>query len=419
MQFKNEKIRYNEEYFGYLVGFPDGQIIITKKSAKALLESNSNFESINQHKLEQIEIKKGFFLNTPPLIWLEITKKCNLTCPHCYIDGGIERENELTTEEILEIIDDIADMGVWAIAITGGEPTLHPDFSKIVQYARKRNLLVGVATHGLHLTDKLLSELPTDGLIISVSIDDLHLKNKGSDIEFKIATDAILRCIKYGFHTNIMTNTNKKNVDKLDNLVKWAEKNEVSVRSVPFSPIGDRAKKYASVLENTPEDAYKVAKFWFKEMKWEHEYHQKVGLCVGVIFNYGLTLAYMSQRCSSGRFLSYICSDGTVYPCTMCAGEKIFSPGNLKDIKFSQLWKQQWEIREKSWDDFKETCSSCPLNSAEYYCSARCPAMSHARHNNFSSCGASPFEKVSLVVRTSMLESYESLSLANENNEKK
>lgn len=413
MSINKNNVRYNKEYFGYLAGFPDGKIIITTDSAGELLTSGASFEEISKHRLEHLEISQGFHLNTPPLIWLEITKKCNLKCPHCYIDGGLARDNELSTAEILTIIDDLADMGVWAIAITGGEPTLHPDFILFVEHARKRNLLVGVATHGLHLTDKLISKLPKEGVIISISIDDLHVQHKNPDTEFAVATEALLRCMKHGLHANIMTATNRKNVDDLEKIISWGESHDVSVRSVPFSPIGDRAKKYAEELENVPEDVHKAARFWLKEMAWEHRYHEKVGLCVGLIFNYGLTLAYMSRRCSSGRFLAYICADGTVYPCTMCAGENILSPGNIREQPFSQLWQSEWAIRKRSWDDFRETCEGCPVNNEHYYCSARCPAMSHARNGNYHSCGASAFEKLSLIVRTSMLESFE-MSQVNE-----
>lgn len=410
-------IRFNKEYFGYLVGFPDGKIIMTKPSAGHLLEAGKSYEEILQHRLDNLEIKQDFFLNTPPLVWLEITKRCNLTCQHCYIDGGDIRENELTSEEIIKVIDNLADMGVWAIAITGGEPTLHEDFAMFVIHARKRGLLVGIATHGLHLSNALLAQLPKEGVIISISIDDLHVKNKNPESEFNIASSALLRCVEHGFHANIMTNTNRKNIDQLEKIITWGEEHNISVRSVPFSPIGDRAKRHAIELENIPEDVNKAAKFWLKEMTWEHKYHEQVGLCVGLIFNYGLTLAYMSKRCSSGRFLAYICSDGTVYPCTMCAGEKIFSPGNIKEKTFSELWKDKWIIRTKSWDDFQDTCDGCPINNESYYCSSRCPAMSHARHGDFNSCGASPFEKVSLIVRTSMLESFELAQQENNNNE--
>src|SRR5262249_28227228 len=146
-----------------------------------------------------------------------------------------------------------------------------------------------------------------------------------------------------------------------------------------------------------------AARFWLRECQWEHEYHQRVGLCVGAIFNYGLSLSYMTRRCSSGRYLAYICADGTVYPCTMCAGEEILSPGSIREVPFSTLWRNDWEIRRYSWDNFSATCDGCVINTPDYYCASRCPAMSNARHGTLFQCGASAFEVASTVVRTALL----------------
>jgi len=81
MAINKNNVRYNKEYFGYLVGFPDGKIIIVKHSAQELLESGASYEEINEHRLERLEISQGFHLNTPPLIWLEITKKMQPEMP--------------------------------------------------------------------------------------------------------------------------------------------------------------------------------------------------------------------------------------------------------------------------------------------------------------------------------------------------
>ncbi|MBK8545457.1 MAG: radical SAM protein [Caulobacteraceae bacterium] len=137
---------------------------------------------------------------------------------HCYIDGGAPRENEMSSDEIHKLIDEFADMGVWAIAFTGGEPTMHPDFVSFVQHARQRDLLVGIATNGLFLSDEVLQQLPRDGVIISVSLDDLHIGGNKPDSDFAVASRAILRSQHYGFPTNIMTNTHSRNIDRLNSL---------------------------------------------------------------------------------------------------------------------------------------------------------------------------------------------------------
>ena len=397
-----DPIRFNEEYFGYIAGFPNGDIRLLDRAALPLLQRNAPLYEFAPYLLEKIALPSNFHLNTPPLVWLELTKRCNLTCPHCYIDGGEPRANELSTPALLRIVDDLANMGTWAIAVTGGEPTMHPDFSKIVNHIRDRGMLVGIATNGMFINEKLLASLPKTGVIVSVSLDNLHFPEHRWAKEFRSVEKAIKLCHEKGFRTNIMTNSNTRNTRVLEDLIRWARENRVSVRSVPFSPLG-RGKNYPE-LENKTEDVNSMAEFWLEECLWEHEYHDEVGLCVGAIFNYGLSLAYMSQRCSSGRYLCYICSDGTVYPCTMCAGEKVFSPGSVRGMSINELWRSDWEIRNLNWSNFADTCASCVVNEPGVYCSGRCPATSHARHGKFFGCGCSDFEKVSTVVRTVLLQ---------------
>ncbi|MGB8510864.1 MAG: radical SAM protein [Pyrinomonadaceae bacterium] len=399
------RVRYNPEYFGFIVGFPDGEIVLVKPTAMSVLHPQVTREELAPYLLTDLEVPDGFHLSTPPLVWLELTRRCDLACPHCYIDGGRARPHEMSTERWRALLDEMAGMGVWAVAFTGGEPTMHPDFAELVRYARGLDLLVGVATHGLFLTDELLDSLPRDGVIISVSVDDLHKGRGGRESSAKRAMESILRARSKGFLTNVMTNTHRENIDGLSELMRWAESNGVSVRSVPFSPMG-RAKMRRD-LENSPDDVERAAEFWLRECEWEHQYHREAGLCVGVIFNYGLSLGYMTRRCSSGRFLCYVAADGAVFPCTMCVSEKVFAAGSVRERPFADVWREHWEIRDYSWANFASTCEGCVINDPKYYCASRCPAMSHARNGTYFGCGASEFEILSTIHRTSLLEQTE------------
>lgn len=396
------RVRYNAEYFGFIVAFPDGEIVLAAPTAMTVLHEQVSKAELAPHLLETLPVVDDFHLATPTLAWLELTRRCDLACPHCYINAGQRRANELTTERWLELLEEMAAMGVWAVAFTGGEPTLHPDFIELVDRARRLDLLVGIATHGLFLTDDFLARLRRDGVIISISIDDLHVGRRGHAVPTELAMESILRAQAHGFLTNVMTNTHRRNVGALGQMMDWAEQNGVSVRSVPFAPIG-RGKLHRE-LENTPGDVEQAAEFWLRECEWEHEYHRQAGLCVGVIFNYGLTLSYMTSRCSSARFLCYVASDGTVFPCTMCAAEELFPAGSVRERSFTEVWRDDWEIRRYSWANFAETCEGCPINDPRYYCSSRCPAMSYARHGTYFACGASEFEILSTIRRTELLE---------------
>lgn len=399
------RVRFNREYFGFIVAFSEGDILLADHSAAAVLHEQVRREELEPHLLSTLEVVDGFHLATPPLMWLELTRRCDFSCPHCYIHGGRRRQSEMPTERWLELLDEMAEMGVWAVAFTGGEPTLHPAFVELVRYARERDLLVGIATHGMNLSAELLEELPRDGVIVSVSIDDLHVRRRNLDSPTDMAKEAILRAQSHGFLTNVMTNTHRYNIHNLKDMMGWAEQHGVSVRSVPFSPLG--RGKHRRDLENTAADVELAAEFWLRECEWEHEYHRRAGLCVGSLFNYGLSLGYMTRRCSSGRFLGYVASDGTVFPCTMCASEELFAAGSVHDRPFSEVWREEWEIRGYSWANFADTCHGCPINDERHYCSARCPAMSHARHGTYFECGASEFEILSNIRRTAMLEASE------------
>jgi radical SAM protein with 4Fe4S-binding SPASM domain len=396
------RVRFNAEYFGFVVGFPDGEILLAAPSAMSVLHPQVRRDELSPHVLPELNVRPGFHLSTPPLVWLELTRTCNLDCPHCYIHGGRPREDEMNPERWHGIIDEMADMGVWAVAFTGGEPTLYPAFSELVIHARKRDLIVGIATHGMFLTHELLDGLPRENVIFSVSIDDLHVGRRGHNSPSELGKQAILRAQDHGFLTNIMTSTNRQNIGGLATLMDWARSHGVSIRSVPLSPIG-RGKKHRE-LECSTGDVERAAHFWLREREWEHEYHRQAGLCVGVIFNYGLSLAYMTRRCSSARFLCYVASDGTLFPCTMCASENLFPTRSVRDHPFAEVWRSDWEIRNYSWDNFAETCNGCPINDPRYYCASRCPAMSHARNGHYFGCGASEFEKQSTIYRTALLE---------------
>ncbi len=93
---------------------------------------------------------------------IELTFRCNLHCTHCYCPPG-RRQEELSTEEILEIIDELARMGTLFLLMTGGDPLLRKDFPRIYRHAKQAGLLITVFTNGTLIDDRiaeLWEELP-------------------------------------------------------------------------------------------------------------------------------------------------------------------------------------------------------------------------------------------------------------------
>lgn len=86
----------------------------------------------------------------------EITCRCNLHCVMCYTDcfnrPDLIRE-ELTTSDMLRIMDEMADAGTLELCLTGGEPMIRPDFFRIYDHAIHRGFLVTVFTNGTLITE--------------------------------------------------------------------------------------------------------------------------------------------------------------------------------------------------------------------------------------------------------------------------
>ncbi len=71
-------------------------------------------------------------LNSPICLTWEWTYACDLACVHCLSSSGRRDPNELSTEQMKAVVDQLAEMQVFYVNIGGGEPMLRPDFFEIV-----------------------------------------------------------------------------------------------------------------------------------------------------------------------------------------------------------------------------------------------------------------------------------------------
>ncbi len=394
-------VRYRREEWGWLAGFPDGRLALLDPQAGPLLAAGASYDACAPHLIETLEVATDFHFRAPVMAWLEITRQCNLRCAHCFVEGGVKRNGELETSRILRLLDEWAALGVFSVIVTGGEPTVHPDFVEIVNYAHRLGFVVGIATNGIPMTAKLMAKLPKDDVVVSVSIDEIHGQGAATgESDFAFATRRLLEIGAAGFNTSIMTTTHRGNVRQQHDVIAWAREHGVALRSVPFVPMGRGALH--DELRNLAEDAELAARFWIEEEVWEREFDGNLGLCAGAIFNFLLTMVYATRRCMSGRGLCYVNSAGDVYPCTTCSGNKVLCAGNVQMQDFAEIWHGEWEIRAITWRTFERTCHGCALNEEKYFCTSRCPGSSSVLNNRFDRCGATEFQKASIITRETL-----------------
>jgi radical SAM protein with 4Fe4S-binding SPASM domain len=392
-------VRFREEEFGYLAAFPDGHVGMYRDSVLPMLEAGLSADECGRHVLETLAVPRDFHFAGPCMAWVELTRRCNLRCPHCFVEGGAARSTEMSTERMYRLLDEWAEMGVFSVVITGGEPSVHPDFIPIVRRAWDLGFVVGIATNAVPLTERVLAQIPTDDVIVSVSLDGIHDQGKyRGESDFSYVTRRLLELRERGFNTSIMTTTTHDNAADLQTIIRWAIDNDVSLRSVPFVPMG-RGALYRE-LANTTADVDLAAEFWIAEEQWERIKDRSLGLCAGKVFNFLLTMVFATRRCMSGRGLAYVDSSGDVFPCSTCSGNKVLCSGNVVLRRFDDIWNSEdWEIRQITWDNFKKTCEGCPINEDRYFCTSRCPGSSSVYNNRYDGCGATEFQRRSVLRR--------------------
>lgn len=117
---------------------------------------------VNQKKLGVAEKQMRMALNAEGIVTsmtMELTYRCNEKCIHCYIPDQDRNQQELSTERIKILLDELRDYGVLDITFTGGDPFLRHDFLDIVEYARKNEFAVNIFTNGLLATPDILDRL--------------------------------------------------------------------------------------------------------------------------------------------------------------------------------------------------------------------------------------------------------------------
>lgn len=140
---------------------------------------------------------------------LEITGRCQLTCSsHCYAEAGPTKgHGTMTAEDWKKVIDEAAQIGVTKVQFIGGEPTLHPDFTELVEHALARGLGVQVYSnlYRVRLEHWKLFERPGVSLATSyyADTDDGHDAVTGRKGSHAATRANIIEAVRRGIHVQV------------------------------------------------------------------------------------------------------------------------------------------------------------------------------------------------------------------------
>ncbi|HEX4055262.1 MAG TPA: radical SAM protein [Tepidisphaeraceae bacterium] len=181
------------------------------------------------------------------LTLVEITDRCNLTCPVCYSESSPHRPHHRSLEQIAFMLDCVVrnEAEPDVVQISGGEPTIHPDFFTVLDMAKTRPIKhLMVNTNGVKIAQdadfarRLQGYMP--GFEIYLQWDSLHSKPlqvlRGEDLS-QVRRRAIERLNEYNISTTLVVTLQKGlNDGEIGELIDFALKQRC-VRGITFQPV--------------------------------------------------------------------------------------------------------------------------------------------------------------------------------------
>ncbi len=330
-------------------------------------------------------------LPRPNVGFLEVTRQCATRCRLCYVNSGEAQDDTLGTEELLEAIDQMVDMGVGFVALSGGDPLTRPDMIEIVEYIHDtRGVTAGLSTSLLTLTEETARRMKEMGVLVQVSLDgsvaEINDWNRGEGSFDKTMNGVkLLRRFEIPFRFAYVIN--KHNVGDVGRMVEFAR--ELGAREVAFGKvkIAGRAKAVEREAYPNPEEMTAA---------YHALYRKEIELCDAEItirckHNQGLITGLGTRvgclPCGAGRTFIQVSHNGDIVPCSLLSNRTEFYLGNVRRDRLQDVWENAPAFRffrNTAADDI-DVCRNCP---AKHLCGGGCRADAYLKHGDlYGPCG--------------------------------
>jgi 12,18-didecarboxysiroheme deacetylase len=317
----------------------------------------------------------------PVVVW-NVTRRCNLKCVHCYAHAkDQEFQNELSTGEGKQLIDDLADFGAPVLLFSGGEPLVRKDLPELAGYAVTKGMRAVISTNGTLITAEKARILKDIGLsYVGISLDGMQTINdrfRGVAGAFNLAMRGIKNCQEAGIKVGLRFTINKANVLEIPKIFDLLEKQNIP--RVCFYHLVYAGRGSQLVEEDLSyEDSRAAVDLIIDRTKELHE--RGILKEVLTVDNHAdgpylylrllkenperakevLDLLKMNEGNNSGRGIGCVSWDGEVYADQFW---RHYSFGNIKDRPFSKIWMDlsnplMKKLKEKK-KHVKGRCATC------------------------------------------------------------
>lgn len=277
----------------------------------------------------KVYFDRGWYLESPIGLELELTRECNQDCIHCWNESA-KRQGSMLKSKAKEIIDEFRG---GSICLMGGEPLTHPYFFDILDYASSKGIKdISITTNGSLIDRDHAKNLGAKLTSISISLhgSDPKIHNH---ITRRDNFSKVLKSIGYlkenGLNPLINFTVMQENKHDLINILYFVR--DLGVKGIKFNLL--RREGRGKKLENIPTSEIESLKNFIYEVNKEIQapiercelYPQAYNRGIGEATFYG---------CSGLRIKAYIDFEGNVYPCSLIRD----SVGNVFVSSLDEIW---------------------------------------------------------------------------------
>ncbi len=167
----------------------------------------------------------------PVVIW-NLLRRCNLACKHCYaISADHAFAGELTTAEVLAVMEELRAFGVPALVLSGGEPLLHPDIFAISRRAKELGFYLALSSNGTPIDERCAERIAEVGYdYVGISLDGLaatHDRFRRREGAFALSLAGLRRCRERGVNVGLRFTLTADNAAELPALLELGEREAV------------------------------------------------------------------------------------------------------------------------------------------------------------------------------------------------
>ncbi len=318
-------------------------------------------------------------------VW-EVTLRCDLSCRHCGSRAGRAREGELDTEECLDLIAQIADLGVTEVSLIGGEVYLRDDWTTLVRAVRDHGMECGIVSGGRGITlerAKMARDAGVQAMSISVDgLRDTHDRLRALRGSWDAAMQALDHLAAVGLPRSTNTQINAWNLREIPSLLELLIPKGIHAWQVQFTVAMGRAVDEPDMLLE-PFQMLELLPLLARLMARTEEH----GITMWPGNNVGYFGPYESllrgnmrcghlEPCTAGRLTLGIEANGDIKGCPSLPTDD-YVGGNIREHRLRDVWERAEPLRftrGRTVDDLWGHCRTC------YYapeCLGGCTWTSH------------------------------------------